>query len=154
MLNIQYFIIKTFGDKIMQEEFKTQYVWTAGHEYVALEGLTHRPRKVRGSIIFEPHSFRIGLIEESHDGLLIGRFPKEYWASLADSSHFKDFKEHDDKMFSCVGKLFDLMEAVQREARYLQAVKDLGLADAPPEQKEQKSVLFRLIEKWLRRRDP
>ena len=137
----------------MQEEFKTQFVWVAGHEYVTLEGLTHRPHKIRGSIIFEPHSFRIGLIEESHDGRLIGRFPKEYWLPLVANPHFKDFQEYDDRNFSCVGKLSDLMEAIQREARYLQNAKDLGLVDSPPEQKEQKSVLFRLIEKWLKRKD-
>jgi len=57
----------------MQEEFKTQYVWVVGHEYVALEGLTHRPRKKRGSIVFEPYFFRIGLIEENYDGRLTSR---------------------------------------------------------------------------------
>ena len=138
----------------MQEEFKTQYVWTAGHDYVALEGLTHRPRKKCGLIVFEPLFFHVGSITESHDGRLWGRFPKEYWASFAASPHFKDFRALDDRNFNCIGKLSDLMEAVQREARFLQNVKDLGLADdLPSEQKEQKSVLFRLIEKYLKRKN-
>ena len=129
----------------MTNHFDTQYVWTVGHECVALDGLTHRPHKeYSGTLVFVPSFFRIGLIEEG-DGLLTGRFPKEYWESLGSDPHFKDFKEIDDRSFCCKGKLSDLMKALQCRAKLLQVARDLA------EKKE--SVLSRLIGKWIGRKN-